>query len=385
MKKLTAISFFSGAGGIDIGLEAAGFRVLASSDIMPEACETLRKNWPKMKVFGPPVLSGDINSMNGAEILRSVDMDKGDIDLVVGGPPCQSFSVAAAQRFLKGDKKFKRVGFESPDKGELVFRFAERVIEMRPKAFMIENVPGILTIDGGNGISVVYEMLEQAGYHVSKPFVLNARDFGVPQSRKRAFVIGSLDGLEILAPEATHGPEDNLFFAPYVSVAQALIGMTPTLPNHLVREHKPESIARYRTLKCGAREPLGRVDRLDPLKPSKTVIAGGASGGGRSHLHPFLARTLSARECARLQTFPDDYQFSGTSARQFTLVGNAVPPLLAEVLGRHIASTFFGRKYKVPLKLSFTGVSTEIAAKQLEKESAKRNPELLYLDSPLLK
>ena len=82
-------------------------------------------------------------------------------------------------------------------------------------------------------------------------------------------------------------------------------------------------------LEYGGRDKLGRVDRLDPRLPSKTVIAGGTKGGGRSHLHPFIPRTLSVRECARLQTFPDSYEFTGANARQFTQVGNAVPPLLA--------------------------------------------------------
>lgn len=103
--------------------------------------------------------------------------------------------------------------------------------------------------------------------------------------------------------------------------------------NHVTREHTAGSLERYMKLPYGSRDKLGRVDRLDPSKPSKTVIAGGMKGGGRSHLHPNFPRTLSVRECARLQTFPDDYEFMGAVARQFTQVGNAVPPLLAYKLG----------------------------------------------------
>ena len=101
------------------------------------------------------------------------------------------------------------------------------------------------------------------------------------------------------------------------------------IPNHITRKHNAGSVIRYSQLKPGERDHQGRVDRLDPFKPSKTVIAGGLKGGGRSHLHPFAPRTISVRECARLQTFPDNYEFTGTPARQFTQVGNAVPPMLA--------------------------------------------------------
>jgi len=111
--------------------------------------------------------------------------------------------------------------------------------------------------------------------------------------------------------------------------------------NHVTREHSAGSVLRYMMLNYGERDKLGRVDRLDPNLPSKTVIAGGSSGGGRSHLHPYIPRTLSVRECARIQTFPDDYIFKGPVARQFTQVGNAVPPVLGSQLGTAIFKSFF--------------------------------------------
>ena len=111
--------------------------------------------------------------------------------------------------------------------------------------------------------------------------------------------------------------------------------------NHLTREHTAESVLRYMELDYGQRDQLGRVDRLNPHMPSKTVIAGGTAGGGRSHLHPYSPRTLSVRESARLQTFPDDYLFVGPSARQFTQVGNAVPPLLAFKVAEQIYKQFY--------------------------------------------
>lgn len=112
--------------------------------------------------------------------------------------------------------------------------------------------------------------------------------------------------------------------------------------NHITREHTAQSVARYMVLDYGSRDRLGRVDRLNPLQPSKTVIAGGTKGGGRSHLHPIHPRTLLVRECARLQTFPDWYEFTGATARQFTQVGNAVPPLLAYRLACEIRRAILG-------------------------------------------
>ena len=132
-----------------------------------------------------------------------------------------------------------------------------------------------------------------------------------------------------------HLPAGSVFKRPLSGVA-----------NHITRNHNAESIARYMKLDFGKRDKLGRVDRLDPFKPSKTIIAGGTGGGGRSHLHPFIPRTMSVRECARLQTFPDTYRFTGPVARQFTQVGNAVPPVLAYEMACAIYSSIYAKHRK---------------------------------------
>jgi DNA (cytosine-5)-methyltransferase 1 len=126
-----------------------------------------------------------------------------------------------------------------------------------------------------------------------------------------------------------------------VGAGSVLNGCDSELCNNETREHKAESILRYMRLNYGQRDQLGRVDRLDPMLPSKTVIAGGTKGGGRSHLHPEIPRTLSVRECANLQTFPKDYIFMGANARQFTQVGNAVPPVLAAQIGNSVTESYF--------------------------------------------
>jgi DNA (cytosine-5)-methyltransferase 1 len=251
-------------------------------------------------------------------------------------------------------------------------------LELKPKCFLIENVPGILTIDQGSGMSKVYEILEEAGYTISTPKVIDAADYGVPQFRKRAFVIGTITKKKFVFPEPTHAKTESLFQKQHVGCANVLVDIPNTLLNNITREHSEASLKRYRTLLFGQREMLGRVDRLDPLRPSKTVIAGGTSGGGRSHLHPFQARTLTVRECARLQTYPDDYIFHGSIARQFTLVGNSVPPLIAEILARSIGKQYFNKKYAKDPKFEVIG-DNSASSKSLAKLSAKSHPKWNYL------
>jgi DNA (cytosine-5)-methyltransferase 1 len=377
---MKTLSLFSGCGGLDIGFEAAGFKTSLAVDTLEPATSTFRLNKPRIRVFGPPSESGDIRDLTPKQLKTIANVEPEDLDMMIGGPPCQPFSVAAAQRFLSDDPRFKRVGFDSADRGQLIFDYVRLIKLMRPKAFLIENVPGILTLDGGSGIEQVYIELEKVGYTISDPFVLNAMNYGIPQSRIRAFVIGSLNGKRVNPPAPTHGPTENLLQSRYVSVAQALYGLSDSLPNSEVRDHRPESVERYLRLLPGQREHLGRVDRLDPSRPSKTIIAGGSKGGGRSHLHPYEARTISVRECARLQTFPDDFEFFGSIGRQFTLVGNAVPPLLGEILARAIRREIFGVSSRGPLKLAVPEIDQAKAEQWLLKTSRRRAPQLLYHD-----
>ncbi|MDP3899253.1 MAG: DNA cytosine methyltransferase, partial [Mesorhizobium sp.] len=227
---------------------------------------------------------------------------------------------------------FKRVGFSHEKNGNLLFDFVNLVVEFMPSAFVIENVPGLRDLDGGQQLAVAVAQLQTAGYAVADPCLLDAADHGVPQHRQRMFVVGSRNGGTFVPPlkQAHFGSS---------SVLDDLPGDSEL--NHETRRHRSGSVARYMMLDYGQRDQLGRVDRLTPNKPSKTVIAGGTNGGGRSHLHPEIPRTLSVRECARLQTFPDNYNFIGPTARQFTQVGNAVPPVLAAVVATQLVKAFF--------------------------------------------
>jgi DNA (cytosine-5)-methyltransferase 1 len=334
-KGIPAISFFSGAGGLDIGFDYAGFNNLASIEVNELFCETLRLNYPDHLIIGPPDFSGDVKDRETiAKVLKKTLGIKTPFEGVFhGGPPCQPFSIASNQRFTKEDENFKRKGFEDKDKGNLLDDYIWFITQFKPKVFIIENVPGLNEIDNGKGLTKALEALSKIGYNISKPQVVNSADYGVPQKRMRLIVVGTR------AKQKFEFPEISLFQTPCFDVFAKPIEDNE---NHITREHTAQSILRYMELNFGQRDHLGRVDRLNPFLPSKTVIAGGTKGGGRSHLHPYSPRTLSVRECARLQTFPDDYIFVGSSARQFTQVGNAVPPLLAFKLAFQIYNQFYG-------------------------------------------
>jgi len=286
-------------------------------------------------VIGPPLGAGDVSDFEAIEtdVARVIGRSKrGFNGIFVGGPPCQPFSIAANQRFSKSGENFKRVGFAHAKNGNLLFSFLNLIKSFRPKVFMIENVPGLSDVDQGAQLNRAIATLESAGYQVVEPFVVNASEFNVPQFRQRLFLIGSRVRVRFSPPEKNTST---------IPCLRALTGNLSKLPNHETRAHEADSVLRYMNLRFGERDQLGRVDRLNPAMPSKTVIAGGTSGGGRSHLHPYVPRTLSVRECARLQTFPDEYEFLGPSARQFTQVGNAVPPVLAAQFALALRASFF--------------------------------------------
>ncbi len=331
---IPCVSFFSGAGGLDLGFKYAGFDTLFDVEINEMFCNTLRTNGAK-RVLGPPDFSGNMQDYDAVIArLESEGLQKNFPGVFHGGPPCQSFSIAANQRFSKNGENFKRTGFNHEKYGNLLFCYINVITHFMPETFLIENVDGLLTIDGGEQASRACEILQSAGYSVATPAVVNAADFGVPQKRMRTIIVGSRKG--------------NFFFPKKIKtqLPSGCVLNTPilTTESNIPRNHKAESIMRYMILAFGQRDKLGRVDRLNPLAPSKTIIAGGTGGGGRSHLHPFIPRTMTVRECARLQTFPDDYVFTGPMARQFTQVGNAVPPVLGYEMACAIYETIYAEK-----------------------------------------
>ena len=327
-KGMRYVSFFTGCGGMDIGLEAAGWEHVAAFEINQVFSDTLRHNRPEWTVLGPPEHTGDVSRFDEVSELLGESIESPFDGMFVGGPPCQPFSIAANQRFAKSGNNFKRIGFAHPENGNLLYAFIRLVVAFQPKAFLVENVPGLRDVDDGVQLAQAIRHLRKNGYSVQEPWMLNAADYGVPQHRTRLFLVGH---------RGRGRPRPPLPRASRVGAGSVLrINGADGLKNAETRKHMATSVLRYMKVRYGKREQLGRVDRLDPTIPSKTVIAGGTRGGGRSHLHPEVPRTLSVRECARLQSFPDDFVFCGSSARQFTQVGNAVPPVLAAQLGRAI-------------------------------------------------
>jgi len=380
------LSFFTGSGGLDLGFESAGFTVLGCLELEAWATSTLRKNFPNRKVIGPPDLSGDIREYTAADILSKLGVGKDDIDIMVGGPPCQPFSQAAAQRFLSTDRRFKRKGFEDEEKGTLLHEYVRLIIELKPRNFVIENVPGLLTIDDGRQLKSALNLLAtEAGYSFTELVTTRMENYGVPQFRERLIIWGSRLNTKCTLPPPVL-VKNGKMSPGYLSSAQALLSINSSLPNHEPRKHMKSSINRYKKLSFGQREKLGRVDRLNPFLPSKTVIAGGMNGGGRSHLHPFLARTLTVRECARLQTYPDSYIFNGTMSRQFTQVGNSVPPLYAAHLAAHILAIEYDYKVdhtkfqQIISPYLLDSRSIHEAVDRLYEESRQLNADLMYDD-----
>ena len=233
------VSFFTGCGGMDLGLEAAGFSHVAAFEINELFCKTLRRNRPKWKIFGPPVHSGDVSRFEEvAETLKTCIRTPFP-GLFAGGPPCQPFSIAANQRFTKRGTNFKRIGFSHETSGNLLFDFLQLIIVFRPKAFLLENVPGLRDLDGGEQLREAIKELQSNGYRIEEPFVLDASHFGVPQQRVRLFVVGSRGKGKFKQP----APSENI-----IGCGSILFDDISQLQNNETRQHNVNSISRYTVL-----------------------------------------------------------------------------------------------------------------------------------------
>ena len=299
-----AIGLFSGCGGMELGFKEAGFSFLASCDFDHDACTTFREN------FDSPIVEGDITQKEvKAEIMRLAQVHK--VDIIIGGPPCQGFSTSG--KLMPDDPRNK-----------LFLEFWKIVKELLPPMVVIENVKGI--VNGRNkAADSVINKFNEIGYRMEMR-VLKATDYGVAQHRERAIFIGTLSGNPIIFPEPTHSPEQ------YVTVADAigdLVGhdCSPSF-SHEPARHSPSTVERMKRLDEGE-SMYNRHDSARKLiweKPSFTI----KDNHGNAAIHPVESRTLTARELARLQSFPDTFDFSLVPKKsQFRQIGNAVPPLLA--------------------------------------------------------
>lgn len=355
--QLKAVSLFSGAGGFDLGIESAGFTTLFATDHDSACCETLRTNKENSKELGKPflkhasIVKSCVRELDSETILNLISLSPGEVDLLIGGPPCQSFSVIG-----------RRNGRNDP-RGELLDDYLRLLAGIRPEAFIFENVKGIKSIEGGSVYAHLVEQMENPApglkYTLSL-FCLNASDFGVPQNRERVFIIGSKCGQEIKSVSAIAGDTngDGGEFIKRRTVADAFRGLPEAesdFPrNHNGRQHSKRIADRYANLAPGERDPKTRINKLDPSKPGFTIVSGSSNSGGKGHIHPTEPREVTPRESARLQTFPDWWEFKGKRAcdarRQ---IGNAVPPLLAAVIANQLRVEVFS----LP-KIGFTEILT---------------------------
>lgn len=306
------ISLFSGGGGLDLGAHFAGFKSLLVSDIIPQYTETIRHNLPHVKVY-----NDDAMDLTPEKIKTLADVD-GDLDLIIAGPPCQAFSIIG-----------KRKSLDDP-RGQLTIKYFELVAGIQPKAFVFENVPGLMTVNKGADFDNLLSFIkETTGYriYIKK---LNAVDFGVPQYRERIFIVGFRSDIRSDSFEFPGKPTGIYGNAlPEKVPSKYALECVEGLPNQEIRIHTESVKARFAALPQGGRDRGSYSDKLKADEPSGTVLIGSSAGGARPHIHPFEPRVLTVREAARLQSFPDWYEFTGSRTEQYRQVGNAVPPLLA--------------------------------------------------------
>ena len=344
---MKAVSLFSGCGGLDLGLRRSGFEIVFASDLDPYCATCHADNFP-----GTPFYEGAAGDLTGqllAEVSRGATLS--GVDLLAGGPPCPPFSKS---RFYRKDKPR---GLDD-DVGEETITAYLRILEaVRPRAFILENVAGLAYKVHDSALKLILRTAEGLGYHLSSK-VINAADYGVPQTRERFFVVGMLDA-PFEFPEATHAKRtDNELppgRRPWVTAGDA-IGDLDTDDNaddtghfaggkyhDLLCEIPPGDNYLYFTAKRGHPNPQFEwrkrywsfLLKLSPDLPSWTIQARRSNNMGPFH---WRNRILRISEVKRLQTFPDDWHLTGTIERQWRQIGNAVPPLIAEALGRELAA-----------------------------------------------
>jgi DNA (cytosine-5)-methyltransferase 1 len=298
-------SLFAGAGGLDLGFKSAGHTIVWANDFDADSCTTYRNN------LGDHIHCGDI------ALFDSNDLP--DFDILIGGFPCQGFSRANVNKKADDDRNNLYLH---------VIRFLE---VKKPKFFCLENVRGIITLNRGGDFEEIQTALIELGYTVQFK-VLNAADFGVPQSRVRVIIVGIRNDLasefSFDYPEPTHSRNGDDRREKWVSISSALKGIgepddDTNLLNHICSKYKVTN-----------RDFTGHR-KTDPEKPSPTILARGNGGGGVCAIqHPDNHRRLSVRESAIMQTFPLDFEFYGSLSSMYRQVGNAVPVKLAKKIAR---------------------------------------------------
>jgi len=345
---IRVISLFTGAGGLDLGFDLAGFEVIFATDIDPICCKTLEANLSKLLSSKTKVFQADIREIATSSLPRKVD-------LVIGGPPCQSFS-ASGRRAGGAPGRLD-------ERGTLFEAYCGIIKAVKPKAFLFENVRGILATNKGEDWKVIVESFRKIGYKISCR-ILDALDYGVPQQRERMIMVGhTLDG-DFLFPQPLYGT-DSIDKRPHLSTEEAFKGLEDDenkeslyLNNgkyaHLLPLVPPGGNYLYFTAKRGYPNPVFAyrsrfsdfLCKANPDTPIKTLIARPGKYTGPFH---WENRCFTVREYMRLQGFPDGYQFVGGRHDMIRQIGNSVSPKLASQLALSIAKQIFNRKVDIQL------------------------------------
>ena len=381
---LNSIDLFSGCGGMTLGFGWAGFNSVLASDIDENCEKTFATNFPEI-----PFLCGDLSEFTKDEF--DTIISEKEIDVIIGGPPCQGFSLA--------NKKRNKVS-EDP-RNKLFYEFVKTINWYNPKSFVMENVKGLLSMESGQVIKQIQNEFENAGkfgYEV-RTKVLKASDYGVPQSRERVIIIGIRKDLELI-PEfppkkyekevtveeaisdlpkinAGEGEEKlNYESKPTNDYQQFMRKNSKKVFNHIAMRHTQRLIERFRAIQPGKNlldvwETHGAVQRGNPNEKSKVKFSQNnlrliankpaptiAASFQSNFIHPFLDRNFTAREGARLQSFPDDFIFEGMRTKmswekglsQYQQIGNAVPPLMAFEIAKTLKRVLENGNYDEPME-----------------------------------
>jgi len=364
MSQGTVIDLFCGAGGLSEGFRQAGYRVLAGNDFFDAAGETFGATHPEASF-----LPGPIQQYTADDFLEAAGLQSGELDVLVGGPPCQGFSVYNHQRGLHDERS------------SLYLEYLRIVEALRPNWIVLENVTGMTSAGGGAAVDAIIQGLRDLGYNV-KAKILRAEEYGVPQERRRLVFIGNCLGLPIEHPKPTHGPG----LLPFVTIHDAISDL-PRLSNGEepgIVAYGTEPLSHYQVeLRNGsnsvqnhaaARLSKVNLERLKHIPPGGSwrdipidLLPEGMKKAKRSdhtkrygrlnwnglastiltkcdphwgaYFHPDQDRTITVREAARLQSFPDWFEFKGSRTDQYVQVGNAVPPLLGRAIANVIRRT----------------------------------------------
>ncbi len=348
--KPTCVDLFAGAGGFSVAAKNVSINVVAAVELDKHACKTYSRNLIN-ESSTTKLYSENILELKPETLKRENFPARTNCDIVLGGPPCQGFST----------HRIKDAGVNDP-RNALILRYFEFVKHLSPKVFLMENVPGLLWARHNDFLEEFYKQGKKAGYTVLEPIVLDARDFGIPQRRKRVFILGIRKGTEFdmahWPPKQTHGNDKariaNPELLPWTSAKEyGVFKKAPKGdPNNHHMNHSPELIKTFMETPAngGSRHQSGRVlpcheehdghkdvyGRINPKEPGPTMTTACINPSKGRFVHPAQHHGITLRQAARFQTFPDDFVFEGGLIAGGAQIGNAVPVKLGEALLRAV-------------------------------------------------